>query len=103
VLRVPAAAFYPRPRVDSAVLALEPLGDDERAIPRPEHDEFVRFVQAGFKQPRKQLGNSLSEGLGVPKPSALELLKGADIQAARRPQDLAVHDWVTLFRAWRAA
>jgi 16S rRNA (adenine1518-N6/adenine1519-N6)-dimethyltransferase len=102
VLRVPASAFYPRPRVASAVIALEPLPEDGRAIPRPEHDEFVRFVQAGFKQPRKQLANSLSEGLGVPKPSGVGLLKRADIEPARRPQDLEVQEWVRLFRAWQA-
>jgi 16S rRNA (adenine1518-N6/adenine1519-N6)-dimethyltransferase len=103
ILRVPASAFYPRPRVDSAVIALEPHEDEARAIPRGEHADFVRFVQAGFKQPRKQLGNSLSEGLEAPKSSALALLHRAGIEPGRRPQELAVAEWVQLFRTWQAS
>src|SRR5207247_8588124 len=74
VRRVPAAAFFPRPKVDSAVLLIEPLPDQERAISRNELAEFVALVQAGFKQPRKKLVNSLAEGLGTPKQDALARL-----------------------------
>src|SRR5207302_852847 len=63
VRRVPSAAFYPRPKVDSAVLLLEPLPDAERAIARSETAAFTELVRAGFKQPRKTLANSLAEGL----------------------------------------
>ena len=69
--------------VDSAVLALRPLPDEQRAIARAEVAAFVGLVQAGFKQPRKTLANSLADGLGVdrlaaadrptPSPSASEL------------------------------
>src|SRR5207249_9717621 len=67
VRRVPASAFFPRPKVDSAILLLEPLPDEERPIPRRELTRFVTLVQAGFKQPRKKLVNSLAEGLGTAK------------------------------------
>ena len=97
--RVPAAAFYPRPKVDSAVLVLEPLAATHRAIQREELAEFVTLVQAGFKQPRKTLANSLSDGLGIPKTEAIEHLRGADIDPALRPQALALTDWVRLFRS----
>ena len=99
VRRVPAAAFFPRPKVDSAVLLIEPLPDQERAIPRNELAEFVALVQAGFKQPRKKLMNSLAEGLGTPKQDALARLVKTDIDPARRPQELAVTDWVRLYRS----
>ena len=97
--RVPAGAFYPAPKVDSAVLVLEPLAESERAIHRAEVPEFTRLVQAGFKQPRKTLSNSLSEGLGVPKPEAVAHLERAAIDPALRPQALDVADWVRLFRS----
>src|SRR5712691_3510867 len=77
VRQVPAAAFFPRPKVDSAVLLLEPLADEDRLIPRAELTEFVKLVQAGFKQPRKKLVNSLAEGLGSPKHDALDVLTRA--------------------------
>ena len=98
VRRVPATAFYPPPKVDSAVLALEPLADAERAIARSELADFVRLVQAGFKQPRKTLANSLADGLGGPRQVALELLERADIDPSLRPEALAVDQWVRLFR-----
>jgi 16S rRNA (adenine1518-N6/adenine1519-N6)-dimethyltransferase len=99
VRRVAAAAFFPQPKVDSAVLLLEPLPDEERPIPRAELTRFVTFVQAGFKQPRKKLVNSLAEGLGSPKPETLALLVKAGIDPEKRPQRLAVADWVRLYRS----
>jgi 16S rRNA (adenine1518-N6/adenine1519-N6)-dimethyltransferase len=99
VRRVPARAFYPKPKVDSAVLFVEPLADEARPIPRAELQDFVALVQAGFKQPRKKLVNSLAEGLGTAKPDALARLEKAQIDPSRRPQDLAVEDWVRLYRS----
>jgi 16S rRNA (adenine1518-N6/adenine1519-N6)-dimethyltransferase len=98
VRRVAAAAFHPRPKVDSAVVLVEPLGDAERAIARPEIAAFTALVQAGFKQPRKKLLNSLSDGLGVDRLVAAERLVRAGIDPALRPQVLGIADWVRLFR-----
>jgi 16S rRNA (adenine1518-N6/adenine1519-N6)-dimethyltransferase len=98
VLRVPAAAFYPRPKVDSAVLVLEPLAEGDRLVSRAELPDFVRLVHAGFKQPRKTLLNSLSDGLGSSKQTASEKLARAQIDAGLRPQALGVADWVRLYR-----
>jgi 16S rRNA (adenine1518-N6/adenine1519-N6)-dimethyltransferase len=95
VRTVPATAFYPRPRVESAVLRL-----DVRPAPAvvPEAPTaFLRFVQAGFKQPRKQLRNSLAEGLGCPPPEAERRLRGADVDPTRRPQTLTLDEWARLY------
>ena len=99
---VPRSAFYPPPKVDSVVLRLEPIEDVVRVIRRAEIEDFSRFVHAGFKQPRKQLANSLSEGLGVDKADAVALLSTAQVEPTRRPQQLGVPEWAHLFRAWRA-
>jgi len=95
---VPRTAFYPRPKVDSAVLVLIPIPDTERVVSREELSRFVELVQAVFKQPRKQLANSLADGLGIPKHAAIALLTKAGIDASLRPQDLAIANWVRLFR-----
>ena len=94
--RVGKEAFYPQPRVDSAVLVLEPR--HEPAVRREELEPFVRLVQAGFKQPRKTLANSFADGLGLPKLEAVERLAMAQIDPSLRPQALSVDDWVRLFR-----
>jgi 16S rRNA (adenine1518-N6/adenine1519-N6)-dimethyltransferase len=98
VRRVPREAFYPRPKVDSAVLLLEPFEDDARPVRREEQEDFVKLVQAGFKQPRKTLANSLADGLGVARAEAVSRLDRAGIDASLRPQALAVEDWVRLYR-----
>ena len=103
VQKVPAAAFYPRPKVDSAVLVLRPLPAHERPVRRAAFGAFTRLVQAGFKQPRKQIANSLAEGLGAERPHVLGLLERAGIEPTRRPQAVSVPEWVALFRASEAA
>ena len=99
VRHVPASAFYPRPKVDSAVLALQPHHAAERPVSHAAFPAFVEFVHAGFKQPRKQIVNSLAEGLGVEKSQAMERLARAEIEPTRRPQTLAVAEWVRLFES----
>ncbi|MGI9149810.1 MAG: 16S rRNA (adenine(1518)-N(6)/adenine(1519)-N(6))-dimethyltransferase RsmA [Chloroflexota bacterium] len=98
VLRVAASAFYPRPKVDSAVMLMEPISESDRIISRAELAAFTKLVQAGFKQPRKRLANSLAEGLGSPKQAAVDLLETAGIDPDLRPQVLTVGDWVRLYR-----
>lgn len=99
VQRVPASAFYPRPKVDSAVLRVQPFAESALPIPRGEIPDFTKLVQAGFKQPRKKLANSLAEGLGSPKEVATALLLAVGIDPSLRPQALAVADWVRLYRS----
>lgn len=53
LFRVPPRAFQPPPRVDSAVVRLTPKPNDVSA-------EFVKFLEAAFRQPRKTLRNNLS-------------------------------------------
>ncbi|HET6319720.1 MAG TPA: rRNA adenine N-6-methyltransferase family protein, partial [Chloroflexota bacterium] len=95
VLTVPKTAFYPQPKVDSAVLLLERHA--EPPVPSDRMRQFEELVHAAFKQPRKLVGNSLANGLGITKPEAVEILKQAGIGPNVRPQDVAIQDWVRLF------
>jgi len=56
--RVPAGAFYPAPKVDSAILRLDVQAQPTVTAVAPQ--AFFRVVRAGFGQKRKQLANSLS-------------------------------------------
>ncbi|GIV77812.1 MAG: ribosomal RNA small subunit methyltransferase A [Litorilinea sp.] len=91
VHRVPAGAFYPRPKVDSAVLRLEVF--PEPAVQDVAPERFFAVVRAGFSQKRKQLLNSLSAGLHWPKPQLQRLLEGAGIDPRRRPETLSLDEW----------
>lgn len=91
VQRVPAGAFYPPPKVDSAVLRLDvypqPVVTDLPAA------RFFQIVRAGFGQKRKQLANSLSAGLALPKTEVVAALASAGIDPARRAETLALAEW----------
>ncbi|MCC6174105.1 MAG: ribosomal RNA small subunit methyltransferase A [Chloroflexi bacterium] len=91
---VPRGAFHPRPKVDSAIVRLDPL--PEPLVPPERRVPFLDVVRAGFAQPRKQLVNSLGQGLGVTRDEALAVLARASIQPDRRPQALSLADWRAL-------
>jgi len=98
VTRVPAGSFYPRPKVDSAVVRIRVY--PEPRVPREELERFFAVVQAGFGQKRKQLHNSLSHNLRLPQETVLELLARAGIDPQRRPQTLTIDEWISLARAY---
>ncbi len=88
---IPAGAFRPRPKVDSAVVRM--MWRSEPALPQLGAEDFFRVVRAGFLQPRKQLRNSLAAGLGVSTDRAVDLLTAAKVSPQRRAETLAIEEW----------
>jgi 16S rRNA (adenine1518-N6/adenine1519-N6)-dimethyltransferase len=97
-LHVPAAAFEPEPAVDSAVIVVEPYAPDDRLDPETE-DELWRLVQAGFRERRKMIHNVLSRQLPLDAGRVTAALTAAGIDPDRRPQTLAVGEWLALREA----
>jgi 16S rRNA (adenine1518-N6/adenine1519-N6)-dimethyltransferase len=97
VHRVPAGAFYPPPKVDSAVLRLDLL--PKPAVADVTTDDFFRVVRAGFSQKRKQLANTLSAGLHIPKPVLIDTMEKVGIDPKRRAETLTLTEWGELCRA----
>ncbi len=92
---VPAGAFRPPPKVDSAVLRLTPL---ERPLIGPEQTAaFRRFVVGLFGFRRKQLVRGLRELTGGTAEDALAWLACAGIPPATRPQELDPATFARLF------
>jgi 16S rRNA (adenine1518-N6/adenine1519-N6)-dimethyltransferase len=93
-LTIPAGAFYPSPKVDSAVVVIKthpiPL------LPAKDLAPFFRMVKAGFSQKRKMLRNTLSAGLRLNVRECEALLLSASIDPARRAQTLELSEWVNL-------
>jgi 16S rRNA (adenine1518-N6/adenine1519-N6)-dimethyltransferase len=96
LFNVQPRAFYPPPRVTSSVVRLDvrltPL------VPAEERERFFRVVRAGFSAPRKQLRNTLAQGLGLPSGEAASMIEAAGLDASLRPQKLSVDDWMRLSR-----
>ncbi len=95
---VPARCFYPVPEVDSAILQVIPYAQPPVAV--TDEKSFFELVRAGFSAPRKQLGNSLAQGLGLTKTKALSLLKEADIMPQRRAETLTLDEWARLWQVF---
>ena len=96
--RVPAEAFEPAPKVGSAVLVLEPYATDDRLDPEAE-DHLWRVVQAAFRERRKMLHNVLVRQLPIPPERVHAALEAVGIAGDRRPQTVAVGEWIALAEA----
>ena len=89
-------SFDPPPQVRSAVVMLRLR--DEPAVAVPTTERFFEVVRGGFRSPRKQLHNALSQGVWLPPGGANEWLAACDIDPARRPGTLTLEEWAKL--AW---
>jgi len=96
IARVPANAFYPAPKVDSAILRVELHA--EAPLTAGERDSFFRVVQAGFSERRKQLHNALTRGLHRKNEDIRAWLQAADIDTSRRAETLSIEEWL---RVWK--
>ena len=97
---IPAAAFTPPPRVDSALVRL-----DVRERPAVEVDNlqsFIRFVEAVFQGRRKQLGGTLGRISGLGSTAAGTRLRDLGVDPERRPQTLDLKEWETIYREFRS-
>jgi len=95
ITHVPARAFYPAPKVDSAILRIDTK--DEIPLTREQRDSFFRLVQAGFSERRKQLHNSLTHGLHRKDMEVRATLLAANIDPSRRAETLSIEDWLRLW------
>ena len=95
VARVPAAAFEPEPKVDSAILRLR-RRDHPTVPPGDGRELFYRVVQAGFRQRRKQVHNGLSRELPVDREQVERALATCGVTPDRRPQTLSLDEWACL-------
>jgi len=96
ISHVPAGCFYPAPEVDSAILRIDVYPQPAVAVAVDDRDSFFELVRAGFTASRKQIGNSLAQGLGKPKAEILPLLTRASIAPQRRAETLTIEEWARL-------
>ncbi len=92
--KISAEAFFPAPKVDSAVLTIDIYPSPQI---KPELlDSFFKLIKAGFSQKRKTLRNSLSAGLHMTPNDAASLLTQVNIDPQRRAETLSIEEWERL-------
>lgn len=102
VARVASRSFYPQPKVDSVILRLDLLS--EPAVPVADLKDFLEVVRCGFSSPRKQLHNSLAQGLRMKSSQVVELLRKAGVESQRRAETLSLVEWSRVYevlQAWK--
>lgn len=94
LLEVPRGAFRPPPKVDSAVVLLEPR-DAAVEWNLPDRDAFLRFASSCFAHKRKTLRNNLAPVYGRERMNAMP-------EGRLRAEQLSVPELATLFRKLEA-
>ena len=107
-------SFWPRPKVDSAIIKITPrnlpplqrgIEGDLKTItkilpnpplPKEGTEHFFRIVHAGFSHPRKQLINNLNSDLKIDRAKIAAALKKIGLAPEQRAETLSVEDWIKL-------
>jgi len=87
--RVSPECFWPKPRVDSAVLTLLPLKKPRTIV--SDEQLFEKVIRAAFSSRRKMIGNSLRSIL--PKESVERVLESSGIDKSRRAVTLNIEEF----------
>jgi 16S rRNA (adenine1518-N6/adenine1519-N6)-dimethyltransferase len=96
VRTIAAGAFFPRPKVDSAVVRLEVY--DRSPWAHVPAENFFRVVRAGFGERRKQLRNALAHNLKLSPETVTAALRRAHIAPTRRAETLRLDEWLDLVK-----
>jgi 16S rRNA (adenine1518-N6/adenine1519-N6)-dimethyltransferase len=91
---VPPTVFVPRPKVDSALVALRRRAEPPVSVPSV--PALFELVRAGFAQRRKMLRRSLQPVLGD---RAVPVLDAAGIAPTSRAEVLDLEQWAAVARA----
>jgi len=91
---VSPTVFIPPPTVDSAVVLFKTR--TQPLIPATDRAKFFRIVNAGFRQKRKMVANSLASELHLPKASVTFWVDASGIDAMARAQTISIEGWLRL-------
>ncbi len=94
---VPASSFYPRPKVDSAVIRLDIL--DNPPVQVADEKLFFSIIKSSFAQRRKTVLNSISAGIGISKQELATALDRANVPETQRAERLTLQDFAAIANA----
>lgn len=92
---VPKTAFWPVPKVDSALVKIQEISEKSRYRIQ-DHTRFWRILRIGFSSPRKQLHNNLAAGLSISSPEVKAILDRVGLAEKVRPQEVEIPEWIKL-------
>jgi 16S rRNA (adenine1518-N6/adenine1519-N6)-dimethyltransferase len=96
LVRVPAPAFEPIPKVDSALVLLRPHRREAYA-----DAAFFDLARAVFQERRKKLSNAVANALAHDVARGRRVVEAAGLDQMRRPQTLDLEEWRRLYAAFQ--
>jgi len=94
-------SFWPKPKVDGAIIKIIPKNPLELPLKTSERPLFFKIIRAGFSHPRKQLINNLTKGLKVEREKIKNWLLKNKISPIQRAETLNVKDWIKLTKSFK--
>ncbi len=92
---VDAESFFPKPKVDSAIIKLKNIHKSSIEV---DENLFFRLLRIGFSAKRKQLQNNLANGFHENKEKFKDLLEKTGLSVQIRAQELDLADWQDLYK-----
>ncbi len=86
--------FVPSPNVDSVVIRIDMTKSMKNFVKNKSN--FFKLVRAAFSQRRKNILNSLSSQMGMPKERISEILKSSNIDSSLRAEQLSFEDFAKI-------
>ncbi|NTW22295.1 ribosomal RNA small subunit methyltransferase A [Candidatus Falkowbacteria bacterium] len=100
---VPPKSFWPAPKVDSAIIRIRSLDEQQtetRGLSGIDEKKFFRLAKFGFSAKRKMLKNNLAAGFHVPVADAQAKIEQVGLDGRVRAEDLSLAQWLVLYRLW---
>lgn len=88
---VKSGSFYPKPKVDSAVIKITP-----KKTKKINYEFFFKLIKAGFSSKRQKLINNFARGLKIKKEIIGKILQQTEINISKRAQELKLEEWLKL-------
>ena len=94
LFNVSRGSFMPAPNVDSCVIRLDVK--KEPAVKTEDEQFYFRVVRGAFSQRRKNMCNSLSSAMGIPKSEVAEAIRAAGLPESVRPEQVQLEDFAKI-------
>jgi len=93
---VSRGCFWPIPKVDCAILQIDPYIKKRNQYKKNFVDLFFKIVKTGFSHPHKQLAGNLAQGLKIDRNQINKWLTENNLAPNQRAETLLVENWIGL-------
>lgn len=94
--KVSRTAFYPQPRVDSAIAEITLRSKDNPHTLLPRDATWRKLLSGSFATRRKTLANNWAGSFGIKKDECAAILAAHSLDSRSRPEELTMPDWLSL-------